>query len=136
MGWVLAGEDFWSRKTGQERSRAGLQADKSFTRGKRKGKKKRWEEAKQNTCIIEKLKLAGKLRCWQVCRGAVGCREQQLCLLQVVVRLLGLLVCAGESLGWGEMNKCSVTAHQKTLEELGREKAINSAARGGFRVVR
>lgn len=41
--------------------------------------KKRWEEAKQNTCATEKLKLAGKLLCWRVCRGTVGCSEQQLC---------------------------------------------------------
>lgn len=44
-----------------------------------RGREKRWEEAKQNTCVIKKLKLDGKLLCWRVCRGTVGFTEQQLC---------------------------------------------------------
>lgn len=57
VGWVFAEEDFWGRDTGQKRTGKVCR----LVCGSLQGRKKRWEEAKQNTCVIEKLKLAGKL---------------------------------------------------------------------------
>lgn len=44
-----------------------------------RGGEKSWEEAMQNTCITKKLKLDGKLLCWRVCRGTVGCSKLESC---------------------------------------------------------